>query len=229
MLVYCTVHILYSPLNPELFYLQCLVTCGKGYKHRQTWCQFGEDRLDDRFCGSSKPESVQTCQQQECASWQVGPWGQVSVGNNFSMYYILFKVGNTRVLKVRGQIQGRTSLMCDANRTGKTAEVEVLDCMTVLYLCLIRNFILKHFFFFYKALKKLFQLESQPQHSYIIKKKFIQWMGSSTEADMYNYLCFSDEFLPDVNQGEDTDKLSSSFSTVPFSLAWLDKEHILPK
>lgn len=54
------------------------MTCGKGYKHRQTWCQFGEDRLDDRFCGSSKPESVQTCQQQECASWQVGPWGQVS-------------------------------------------------------------------------------------------------------------------------------------------------------
>lgn len=59
--------------------LQCLVTCGKGYKHRQTWCQFGEDRLDDRLCGSAKPESVQTCQQQECASWQVGPWGQVSV------------------------------------------------------------------------------------------------------------------------------------------------------
>ena len=56
---------------------QCLVTCGKGYKHRQTWCQFGEDRLDDRFCDSSKPESVQTCQQQECASWQVGHWGQV--------------------------------------------------------------------------------------------------------------------------------------------------------
>ncbi|KAI1890950.1 hypothetical protein AGOR_G00158860 [Albula goreensis] len=55
---------------------ECLVTCGKGYKHRQTWCQFGEDRLDDRFCDSSKPESVQTCQQQECASWQVGPWGQ---------------------------------------------------------------------------------------------------------------------------------------------------------
>ncbi|MEQ2300220.1 A disintegrin and metalloproteinase with thrombospondin motifs 9, partial [Ameca splendens] len=55
---------------------ECLVTCGKGYRHRQIWCQFGEDRLDDRFCGTSKPESVQTCQQQECASWQVGPWGQ---------------------------------------------------------------------------------------------------------------------------------------------------------
>ncbi|MGH0133046.1 UNVERIFIED_CONTAM: hypothetical protein FKN15_036208, partial [Acipenser sinensis] len=56
---------------------ECLVTCGKGYKHRQTWCQFGEDRLDDRLCdSSSKPVSMQTCQQQECAAWQVGPWGQ---------------------------------------------------------------------------------------------------------------------------------------------------------
>uniref|UniRef100_A0A8C6PYT6 ADAM metallopeptidase with thrombospondin type 1 motif 9 n=1 Tax=Nothobranchius furzeri TaxID=105023 RepID=A0A8C6PYT6_NOTFU len=66
---------------------ECLVTCGKGYKHRQTWCQFGEDRLDDRFCGSLKPESVQTCQQQECASWQVGPWGQctTSCGPGYQM------------------------------------------------------------------------------------------------------------------------------------------------
>ncbi|XP_039628815.1 A disintegrin and metalloproteinase with thrombospondin motifs 9 isoform X1 [Polypterus senegalus] len=56
---------------------ECLVTCGKGYKHRQAWCQFGEDRLHDRFCDSStKPHSVLTCQQQECAAWQVGPWGQ---------------------------------------------------------------------------------------------------------------------------------------------------------
>ncbi|XP_057217924.1 A disintegrin and metalloproteinase with thrombospondin motifs 9 [Triplophysa rosa] len=54
---------------------ECLVTCGKGYKHRQTWCQFAEERLDDHFCDSSKPESVQACQQQECASWQVGSWG----------------------------------------------------------------------------------------------------------------------------------------------------------
>ncbi|KAB1264218.1 A disintegrin and metalloproteinase with thrombospondin motifs 9 [Camelus dromedarius] len=27
---------------------ECLVTCGKGHKHRQVWCQFGEDRLNDR-------------------------------------------------------------------------------------------------------------------------------------------------------------------------------------
>ncbi|XP_072571069.1 A disintegrin and metalloproteinase with thrombospondin motifs 9 isoform X2 [Paramormyrops kingsleyae] len=57
---------------------ECLVTCGKGSKHRQTWCQFGEEHLDDQFCDDSKPESVQACQQQECASWQIGPWGQCS-------------------------------------------------------------------------------------------------------------------------------------------------------
>lgn len=57
---------------------QCLVTCGKGHKHRQVWCQFGEDRLSDRLCDpETKPASMQTCQQPECASWQAGPWGQV--------------------------------------------------------------------------------------------------------------------------------------------------------
>ncbi|XP_061542969.1 A disintegrin and metalloproteinase with thrombospondin motifs 9 isoform X3 [Phycodurus eques] len=75
---------------------ECLVTCGKGYKHRQTWCQFGEDRLDDGFCGSSKPESVQTCQQQECASWQVGPWGQctTSCGLGYQMRAVKCVVGS---------------------------------------------------------------------------------------------------------------------------------------
>ncbi|TKC48667.1 hypothetical protein EI555_015867, partial [Monodon monoceros] len=59
---------------------ECLVTCGKGHKHRQVWCQFGEDRLNDRICDSeTKPASMQTCQQPECASWQAGPWGQCSV------------------------------------------------------------------------------------------------------------------------------------------------------
>ncbi|XP_033066243.1 A disintegrin and metalloproteinase with thrombospondin motifs 9 isoform X1 [Trachypithecus francoisi] len=59
---------------------ECLVTCGKGRKHRQVWCQFGEDRLNDRMCDpETKPTSMQTCQQPECASWQAGPWGQCSV------------------------------------------------------------------------------------------------------------------------------------------------------
>uniref|UniRef100_A0A4W4GDV2 Peptidase M12B domain-containing protein n=1 Tax=Electrophorus electricus TaxID=8005 RepID=A0A4W4GDV2_ELEEL len=57
---------------------ECMVTCGRGYRHRQRWCQFREERVDERFCDAAKPESVQACQQQACASWQVGPWGQCS-------------------------------------------------------------------------------------------------------------------------------------------------------
>ncbi|XP_062486212.1 A disintegrin and metalloproteinase with thrombospondin motifs 9 isoform X4 [Pezoporus occidentalis] len=75
---------------------ECLVTCGKGHKHRQTWCQFGEDRLNDRFCDpETKPESVHTCQQQECASWQVGPWGQCTTtcGQGYQMRAVKCVVG----------------------------------------------------------------------------------------------------------------------------------------
>ncbi|KAJ8361216.1 hypothetical protein SKAU_G00177410 [Synaphobranchus kaupii] len=74
----------------------CLVTCGKGYKHRQTWCQFGEDRLDDGFCDSVKLESVQACQRQECASWQVGPWGQCTTtcGPGYQMRAVKCVVGS---------------------------------------------------------------------------------------------------------------------------------------
>ncbi|KAH0517467.1 A disintegrin and metalloproteinase with thrombospondin motifs 9 [Microtus ochrogaster] len=70
---------------------ECLVTCGKGQKHRQVWCQFGEDRLSDRMCDPEvKPESRQTCQQPECAAWQAGPWGQCSAtcGKGTRMRYV---------------------------------------------------------------------------------------------------------------------------------------------
>ncbi|PIO37775.1 hypothetical protein AB205_0076550, partial [Aquarana catesbeiana] len=74
----------------------CLVTCGKGHKHRQTWCQFGETRVNDRDCNpETKPISVQTCQQQECASWQVGPWGQCTAacGAGYQMRAVKCVVG----------------------------------------------------------------------------------------------------------------------------------------
>ncbi|XP_061583837.1 A disintegrin and metalloproteinase with thrombospondin motifs 9 [Cololabis saira] len=102
---------------------ECLVTCGKGYKHRQTWCQFGEDRLDDRFCGSSKPESVQTCQQQECASWQVGPWGQctTSCGPGYQMRAVKCVVGSY------GSVMDDTE--CNAaTRPTDTQDCEMAQC-----------------------------------------------------------------------------------------------------
>ncbi|XP_076123623.1 A disintegrin and metalloproteinase with thrombospondin motifs 9 [Alosa pseudoharengus] len=101
---------------------ECLVTCGKGYKHRQTWCQFGEDRLDDRFCDSSKPESVQTCQQQECASWQVGPWGQctTSCGPGYQMRAVKCVVGSYG------------SVMDDTECNAATRPTDTQDCELAL-------------------------------------------------------------------------------------------------
>uniref|UniRef100_A0A8C6X3P0 ADAM metallopeptidase with thrombospondin type 1 motif 9 n=1 Tax=Naja naja TaxID=35670 RepID=A0A8C6X3P0_NAJNA len=75
---------------------ECLVTCGKGHKHRQIWCQFGEDRINDRLCDlEAKPDSMQDCQQQECAAWQVGPWGQCTVtcGQGYQMRAVKCVVG----------------------------------------------------------------------------------------------------------------------------------------
>ncbi|KAE8612598.1 hypothetical protein XENTR_v10012910 [Xenopus tropicalis] len=79
----------------------CLVTCGKGHKHRQTWCQFGDDRLHDRFCDTeTKPESVEACEQPECASWQVGPWGQCTAacGPGYQMRVVKCVVGAYRAV-----------------------------------------------------------------------------------------------------------------------------------
>ncbi|XP_037388444.1 A disintegrin and metalloproteinase with thrombospondin motifs 9 [Pygocentrus nattereri] len=102
---------------------ECLVTCGKGYKHRQTWCQFGEDRLDDRFCDSSKPESVQACQQQECASWQVGPWGQCTTtcGPGYQIRAVKCVVGSY------GSVMDDTE--CNAaTRPTDTQDCEISQC-----------------------------------------------------------------------------------------------------
>lgn len=109
----CSYNVLYTYISVkrEIFPFQCLVTCGKGYKHRQTWCQFGEDRLDDRLCGSSKPESVQTCQQQECASWQVGPWGQVCVNNSVHWLYIV-QVCQNGSFVIKNSFVGKEGTVC---------------------------------------------------------------------------------------------------------------------
>ncbi|XP_056293354.1 A disintegrin and metalloproteinase with thrombospondin motifs 9 [Pseudoliparis swirei] len=99
---------------------ECLVTCGKGYQHRQTWCQFAEDRLDDRFCGSAsaKPDAVQVCQQQDCASWQVGPWGQctTSCGPGYQMRAVKCVVGSY------------SAVMDDTECNAATRPTDAQDC-----------------------------------------------------------------------------------------------------
>ncbi|XP_074140277.1 A disintegrin and metalloproteinase with thrombospondin motifs 9 isoform X2 [Sminthopsis crassicaudata] len=98
---------------------ECLVTCGKGHKHRQVWCQFGEERLNDRLCDlATKPDSVQTCQQQECASWQVGPWGQCSVtcGQGYQMRAVKCVLG------------AYLSVVDDNECNAATRPTDTLDC-----------------------------------------------------------------------------------------------------
>ncbi|KAB5536845.1 hypothetical protein PHYPO_G00112000 [Pangasianodon hypophthalmus] len=102
---------------------ECLVTCGKGYKHRQTWCQFGDERLDERFCTSAKPESVQACQQQECASWQFGSWGPctTSCGPGYQRRVVKCVVSSS------GSVRDDTD--CNAaTRPTDTQDCEVSPC-----------------------------------------------------------------------------------------------------
>uniref|UniRef100_A0A8C0P5N1 ADAM metallopeptidase with thrombospondin type 1 motif 20 n=1 Tax=Canis lupus familiaris TaxID=9615 RepID=A0A8C0P5N1_CANLF len=67
---------------------ECLVTCGKGTKQRQVWCQLNEDHLNDGLCNpGTKPESLRPCELHTCASWQVGPWGSCTAtcGRGYQM------------------------------------------------------------------------------------------------------------------------------------------------
>uniref|UniRef100_A0A8K9XKS2 Peptidase M12B domain-containing protein n=1 Tax=Oncorhynchus mykiss TaxID=8022 RepID=A0A8K9XKS2_ONCMY len=61
---------------------ECLVTCGKGMRHRQVSCSVGvgEENLSEHFCDpNTKPLAVGSCELPDCASWQVGVWGPCSV------------------------------------------------------------------------------------------------------------------------------------------------------
>ncbi|XP_034372581.1 A disintegrin and metalloproteinase with thrombospondin motifs 20 isoform X1 [Arvicanthis niloticus] len=67
---------------------ECPVTCGKGMKQRQVWCQRSEDPVRDGFCNAStKPESLRPCELRACASWHVGPWGSCTAtcGHGYQM------------------------------------------------------------------------------------------------------------------------------------------------
>uniref|UniRef100_A0A673ZQ14 ADAM metallopeptidase with thrombospondin type 1 motif 20 n=1 Tax=Salmo trutta TaxID=8032 RepID=A0A673ZQ14_SALTR len=69
---------------------ECLVTCGKGMRHRQVSCSMGvgEEKLSEHFCDpNAKPPAVGSCELPECASWQVGVWGPCAVtcGHGYQM------------------------------------------------------------------------------------------------------------------------------------------------
>ncbi|XP_073687371.1 A disintegrin and metalloproteinase with thrombospondin motifs 20 [Garra rufa] len=67
---------------------ECLVTCGKGVRHRQVLCILGDEKLNDQRCDpNTKPSAVGSCELPECASWQVGAWSPctVSCGQGYQM------------------------------------------------------------------------------------------------------------------------------------------------
>ncbi|XP_048839072.1 LOW QUALITY PROTEIN: A disintegrin and metalloproteinase with thrombospondin motifs 20-like [Brienomyrus brachyistius] len=67
---------------------ECLVTCGKGSRHREVFCRMGEETLNEQLCDpDNKPLSVGVCQLPECASWQVAAWGMCTVtcGHGYQM------------------------------------------------------------------------------------------------------------------------------------------------
>ncbi|XP_058622757.1 A disintegrin and metalloproteinase with thrombospondin motifs 20 isoform X2 [Onychostoma macrolepis] len=59
---------------------ECLVTCGKGVRHRQVLCILGDEKLNEQRCDpNTKPSAVGGCELPECASWQVGAWSPCTV------------------------------------------------------------------------------------------------------------------------------------------------------
>ncbi|XP_043404922.1 A disintegrin and metalloproteinase with thrombospondin motifs 20 isoform X3 [Chelonia mydas] len=80
---------------------ECPVTCGKGMRHRQVWCQLNDEKLRENFCNpNSRPESVRSCELHECASWQVGPWGSCAVtcGRGYQMRAVKCVTGTYGVI-----------------------------------------------------------------------------------------------------------------------------------
>ncbi|KAM9311710.1 A disintegrin and metalloproteinase with thrombospondin motifs 20 [Gastrophryne carolinensis] len=59
---------------------ECLVTCGKGNRRRHVMCHLNDEQLKDDYCDlNNKPDTVLSCELQECAYWQIGSWGPCSV------------------------------------------------------------------------------------------------------------------------------------------------------
>ncbi|KAM3926910.1 A disintegrin and metalloproteinase with thrombospondin motifs 20 [Leptodactylus fuscus] len=75
---------------------ECLVTCGKGMRRRHVACVLNDEHMKDDYCNSElKPESITTCDLQECAYWHVGAWGQCSVtcGHGYQMRTVKCSTG----------------------------------------------------------------------------------------------------------------------------------------
>lgn len=63
------------------------MTCGKGKRRRHVMCQLNDEQLKDDYCDpNNKPESVISCELQECAYWHMGPWGPVCINWIYALF-----------------------------------------------------------------------------------------------------------------------------------------------
>ena len=57
-----------------LFFKQCSVSCGRGWKRRKVECTAKNNRCDYR----SKPDIYTMCDMGKCPTWRIGRWSEVS-------------------------------------------------------------------------------------------------------------------------------------------------------
>ena len=56
-----------------LFFEQCSVSCGRGWKRRKVECTAKNNRCDYR----SKPDVYTMCDMGKCPTWRIGRWSEV--------------------------------------------------------------------------------------------------------------------------------------------------------
>ncbi|XP_077790786.1 A disintegrin and metalloproteinase with thrombospondin motifs 20 isoform X1 [Podarcis muralis] len=104
---------------------ECPVTCGKGMRHRQVWCQLNDEQLENVFCNpNSMPNSMTACELNECAAWQVGPWGACSVtcGHGYQVRAVKCVAG------IYGTILDDNRECSAATRPRDSQECEMASC-----------------------------------------------------------------------------------------------------
>uniref|UniRef100_A0ACB8FPN3 Uncharacterized protein n=1 Tax=Sphaerodactylus townsendi TaxID=933632 RepID=A0ACB8FPN3_9SAUR len=110
---------------------ECSVTCGKGTQHRQVWCQVNDEQLQHAFCSrNSVPESERLCELNDCAAWQVGPWGVCSVtcGHGYQMRAVKCVSG------IYGTILDDETECNSAIRPRDNQECEMSSCTEIIKL-----------------------------------------------------------------------------------------------
>ncbi|XP_068132664.1 A disintegrin and metalloproteinase with thrombospondin motifs 20 isoform X2 [Hyperolius riggenbachi] len=113
---------------------ECLVTCGKGTRHRHVTCQLIDEQLKDDYCDPhKKPESITACELQECAYWHVGPWGECSVtcGHGYQLRMVKCSTGTYEPTYECNAASRPIDTQCSAS-CGRGNRARYVSCRDVL-------------------------------------------------------------------------------------------------